>query len=42
MEELSLQAKIIGGVLCIAAVFLLSAHDVIKLLRRSPKSNKTK
>lgn len=43
MEELSLGVKIMGVSICIAFIILLAAHDkLIKMLRRSPKSNKTK
>jgi len=43
MEELPLGGKIIGVAICIGAVVLLAAHDrLIKMLRRSPKSSKTK
>lgn len=43
MEELSLEVKIIGIAICIAAVILLAAQDKLKkMLRRSPKPNKTK
>jgi len=43
MEELSLGVKIIGISICIAVFILLITYDkLIKMLRRSPKSNKTK
>jgi hypothetical protein len=43
MEELSLGVKIIAISICIAVFILLITYDkLIKMLRRSPKSNKTK
>ena len=43
MEELLLEAKIIGIALCTGAVLLLAAQDRLKkMLRRSPKPSKTK
>jgi len=43
MEELSLGVKIIGISICIAVFVLLVTYDkLIRMLRRSPKSNKMK
>lgn len=41
MEELSIEVKIIGPALCIAAIILLATGGkLMEKLRRSPKSSK--
>lgn len=43
MEELPLTVKIVGTILCLGAVVLLATYDrIFKMLRRSPKTPKSK